>query len=833
MTKKILLFSQILILLLSMPAILFAQQGTPPNVRIEGFISDSLTNESIPYATIKVYSKAKPQQVEKVVPTDENGKFGFTMNKTGEYLMTVEFLGKLPVNREFTVGDERKIDMGNILMNENSKLLGEVVVTSQRPLVKVELDKITYSMQDDPESKTNNVLEMLKKVPMVTVDGEDKIEVKGSSSFKIYMNGKPSNMITSNPKDILKSMPANSVKEIEVITDPGAKYDAEGVGGIINIITQKNTSMSGYNARVNAGADNRGGYNTGVNLTLKTGKLGFMGNYNLYQHKQPKSSFSSFQENFREDMAHRKYITDHSNGDGKGNGQYGSGEISYEIDTLNLINIGFDRYEGSWKQNQSGTRLIENASREPVQEYQRNTNSKNTYGNTGVNIDFQRTSAKVKERLLTVSYRFSTSPDDTDNDTHEIPILNYIENRNKQFSDGKMNEHTFQLDYTTPFAKIHTLEVGAKYIIRQNKSNSGYRFLDIENNIWNDSTSINDRFRHRQDIISAYLGYSVKVKKYGFKTGLRYEYTDVEGKYPLDHTGKNNFATNYSKIVSSATVSYQIKPTQTLRLGYNMRIHRPSIWNLNPYINNSDTLNISFGNPKLDAVKSHALNLNYSFFNPKINLNANLSYDFSNNSIENYYFFENGIKKSTYGNIGENRRLNLFTYVNWTPSQKLRLNANLSGGYTDLRVNNELGWKNSGFQGRMHMNAGYSFPLQFRMNAYGGVSTSYISLQGRSNSFSYHGFSLSKDFMNDKLNVRLSAQNPFTTSRNFKGHTETEDFYSSWEANNRMRFFSATVSFSFGEMKSQIKKARRGITNDDSMSGGGGQQSQGGQTQQQ
>lgn len=829
MTKRILLFLQVLFVLMSIPAVLSAQQGSTVNTQVEGLISDSLTNETIPYATIKVYNKTNLNKIEKVVPSDANGKFRFTMNKTGDFLMTVEFIGKLTTQKEFTVAGGKKIDMGTILMNDNSKLLGEVVVSSQRPLVKVDLDKITYSMEEDPESKTNNVLEMLKKVPMVTVDGEDKIEVKGSSSFKIYMNGKPSNMITSNPKDILKSMPANSVKEIEVITDPGAKYDAEGVGGIINIITQKNTSMTGYNARVNAGVDSRGGYNTGVNLTLKAGKFGFMGNYNLYQHKQPKSSSFSFRENYNPDMDHRKYITDQAHGDGKANGQFGSGEISYEIDTLNLINVGFNRYYGSWKQDQNGNRLIEDVSNTRVQEYERNTYNKNTYGSTGINVDYQRTSASVKDRLFTVSYRFNTSPDNTDSDTHEIPIFNYKEYRKKEFSDGKMNEHTFQLDYTTPFAKIHTLEAGAKYIIRQNKSNSGKQYLDVPNNIWRDTASINDKFKHQQDIISAYLGYSAKVKKFGFKAGLRYEYTNVDAKYPLDNTGENNFESNYSNLVPSSTISYQIKPTQTIRFGYNMRIWRPSIWNLNPYVNTSDSININFGNPELDAVKSHAFNLNYSFFNPKLNMNVNLSYDFSNNSIERYTYLEDGKYKSTYDNIGENRRINLYTYINWTPTQKLRLNANLSGGYTDLRANNEENWKNSGFRGSAYMNASYSFPLKFRLNAYGGYYSPYISLQGKGSSYNYHGFSISKDFMKDKLNVRLSAQNPFVTSRTFKNNTETEEFYSTSEFSNRMRYFGATVSFSFGEMKSQIKKARRGITNDDSMGGsGGGQQGQGG-----
>lgn len=822
MSRRILLFTQILFILFLIPVVTFAQQSAV-SVRVEGVVSDSITGETVPYATIKIYDKTKPQLVDKAIPTDANGKFDFTMNKKGDYLMTVEFIGKLTVAKEFTVDSEKRINMGSVLMQDNTQLLGEVVVSSQRPLVKVDIDKITYNMEDDPESKTNNVLEMLKKVPMVTVDGEDNIELKGSSSFKIYMNGKPSNMISSNPKEILKSMPANTVKDIEVITDPGAKYDAEGVGGIINIITQKNASMVGYNARVNVSGDSRGGYNTGANLTLKVGKVGFMGNYNLYKHKQPGTDSYLYREDYT--SADERYMIQNGRGDGRATGQFGSGELSFEIDTLNLINVGFNRYQGKWRHNSFAERDIQNTERASTQKYSRHTQSENTYGYTGFNVDYQKTSATVKDRLFTVSYRFGTSPNETASDNHEEPLLNYIEKWNRQYSDGKMNEHTFQLDYTTPIHKIHTLEAGLKYIIRQNESTSGYTFL--EDNAWHQRVTDNDRFEHRQDIASAYLGYSVKVKKFGFKTGLRYEYTDVEGKYPL--SSNDNFESDYSNLVPSAAVSYQLKPMQTLRMGYNMRIWRPGIWALNPYPDTSDSLNIRVGNPELDAVKSHAISLNYSFFNPKINFNTNLSYDFTNNNIENYTVINNGVTSTTYRNIGKNKRLNLHTYVNWTPTQKIRINANLSGNYSDLRANNEWGWKNSGFQGRMYVNLSYTLPLKFRMNGYGGYSSPYISLQGEGSSFTYHGFSLSKDFLNDKLNVRLSASNPFKANNRFKNETTNPEFYMLTESVNKMRFFGVNVSFSFGEMKSQIKKTSRGINNDDAMSGGSGNSGQGGQ----
>jgi len=822
MSKKTFLLFQVL-LLSFLPFSLSAQQSPKINVQIEGVIIDTLTEETIPYATIKVYDKSKPDEIDKVVPTDDKGKFRFSMNRKGDYTMTVEFIGKQKLIREFTVGDERKIDMGNLAMSDDSKLLGEVVVSAQKPLVKVDIDKITYSMEDDPESKTNNVLEMLKKVPMVTVDGEDKIELKGSSSFKIYLNGKPSNMISNNPKDVLKSMPANTVKDIEVITDPGAKYDAEGVAGIINIITQKNSSMAGYNARVNAGADQRGGYNFGGNLTFKAGKFGFMGNYNLYKYKQPDGISHSYSRNIAD--PERMYIHQDGSSNNNGTGQYGSGEISYEIDTLNLINVGFNRYYGKGKNNSWTDVSVRNSEDIPVEEYKRFGYGENTYGYTGVNVDYQRTFANSKDRLLTFSYRYGTSPDDWSSDSDIEPILNYNDKHIRQHSDGKMNEHTFQIDFTTPIAKIHTVEAGAKYILRENKSNSGYRHTDA-GGVWKDSITNNDRFNHQQNILSAYLGYSARVKKFGFKAGLRYEATDVEGKYPL--SSKDNFEADYSNLVPSATVSYQLSPMQNLRLGYNMRIWRPSIWNLNPFPNSTDPLYVSFGNPELEAVKSHAINMNYSYFNPKFNFNANMSYDFTNNNIESYQFFDEGVYYTTYYNIGKSRRLNLFTYVNWTPSTKLRITSNMSGSYTDVRANNDKNDKNSGFTGRLHLNATYTLPLLIKLGGYGGYSSPYIGLQNKGSSFRYYGFSLSKDFMNDKLNVRLSASNPFTATRTFKNEIETPEFYRINESVVKMRHFSVNVSFSFGEMKSQIKKARRSISNDDTSGGGGGSGGQGG-----
>lgn len=799
------------------------------NVLVKGQVIDSLTNETIPFATIKITDKGSPAKLIKAVAADENGKFQLTMNTKGDYLLVSEYIGKKTITKPIEIANAKSIDMGTILMPDDSHALSEVVISVQKPLVKVDLDKITYSIEDDPESKTNNVLDMLKKVPMVTVDGEENIQLKGSSNYKIYLNGKPSNMISSSPKDVLRSMPASSIKDIEVITDPGAKYDAEGVAGIINIITQKNTSMNGYTATLNGRADDRGGFGSGAYLQLKSGKIGFTGRYNYYEYRQPKGVSSLYRENRIDNNL--KYLSQNGFSKDNGNGQFGNGELSFEIDTLNLINVGFNRYFGNSKW--TNEKMIEMFNDERISQYKYGLDShaKENYGGTDVNADYQRTFNK-KDQLLTASYRFSFTPNDKKSDNiidHISGTLPKTAETNNQFTDADMKEHTFQTDFVTPFGKMHNVEAGVKYIIRLNQSNSGY---DLINNAgeWVNKPQLYDKFEHEQDILAAYGGYSAKYQKWGVKTGLRYEATWLEAKFPKDEL--KNFKKDYSNLVPSATITYQLKPTQNIRLGYNMRIQRPGIYQLNPYENTSNPNDIQKGNSELDAVKNHSFSLNFGSFSKSLNFNTNLSYDFENRGIENITTLANGISTTTFENIGERKNLGLSAYVNWSPNDKIRIYSNMSGRYSDLKSsidpNTNERMSNSGFSGNIFAGGQYSFPHNFKAYLNTGFFSSRITLQGNSSSFFFHGLSFSKGFMKDKLQLRAYAQNPLKKQHEFKNIIQTDQFYSESRSSNRIRQFGFAVSFRFGEMKSQIKKTQRSISNDDNI--GGGQGSQGGES---
>ena len=222
---------------------------------IYGVVEDSITHEGEPYATLSIYRKGHEEKAVQMAVTDANGKFKVTSKGEGDYVLEVKSVSRTPLRRFFTVSKQsRSQNLGTLLVSDSKTELKGVEVVAYKPLVKADIDKLTYSVEDDPESQTNTVMEMLKKVPMVSVDGQDNVKVNGSTSFKVYVNGKPNNMMTKNPKEVLKSMPATGIKNIEVITNPGPKYDAEGVAGILNIVTA-GSGMEGYTARSPAMAE--------------------------------------------------------------------------------------------------------------------------------------------------------------------------------------------------------------------------------------------------------------------------------------------------------------------------------------------------------------------------------------------------------------------------------------------------------------------------------------------------------------------------------------------------------------------------------------------------
>lgn len=805
-------------------------ENATSNFSVKGQAVDSISHEALPYVTCSVVLENNPQQVVTRFASDIDGKFNGEIKAPGKYTLIISCVGQETVKRHFSIdATNNQALLGKIALAPAKESLKEVSVVATKPLIKADADKITYNTEQDPEAKSSTVLDILRKVPMVTVDGQDNIQLKGSSNFKFFLNGKPTNMFNNNPGLILKSMPANMVKNIEIITQPGAKYDAEGIGGIINIVTMQQTSAQGYSATINAQASSLGSYGSGLNLMIQKGKFSFSGYYNYMLNKQFPVTTSTERNNY---ISGAPYPYSHQVATVKNTTpmQFGSGQLSYELDTANLFTFSFNRRYGRPKSTTTAVTDNRDANMNMLFGYSQQSTQNQSWGSTDLGLDYQH-SFKTKGETLTLSYKLSNTPNNSNYEATNILDPQYqklpqagLSQWTKSNNFASTNEHTFQTDYSKPLAKGHTLEMGAKYIIRLNDSKTNEEFNYFNFNkaypytpyINADSTS---NFNNNQGIMGLYTSYSANVGKWGLKAGVRYEYTWLNAMF--DHSDRN-FSTQYGSLVPSATITYRLSDMNSLKLGYNKRIQRPSIGYLNPYVDRLDPNFISYGNPNLDPENSHNITFGYSSFAPKYNISAELAYTFVNNSIEQYSFIREGstIQEITYGNIGHNKQLGLNIFGSYRGLKWLNLYMNSNVNYVKMTSTaNKL--SNDGFTGRMYLGGTFMLPKDFRISTGGGGNLPQVTLQGSQSAFYFSYIALSKDFLKKRLSVSLSGvylpkSHIIITTKGVNSTTGATTFDQLTDVHlTKSTEFRFNISYRIGNMTAQVKKTQKTISNDD------------------
>jgi len=781
---------------------------------LRGVLVDSLSHEAEPYATIRVTAKKKPETPIAMAITDMLGRFEQELNGKGDYYILFSSVGKANVTLPFTLKGEAELDLGEIYIKDDVLQLQGVEIIAQKPLVKMEVDKMSYSVADDIDSKSNTVLDMLRKVPMVTVDGNDNITVNGSGSFKVYMDGKPNMMMSNNPAEIFKNMPAASIKNIEVITNPGARYDAEGVGGVLNLITERtqatNSQMSGYNATLRGMANNNG-VGGGFYFNAQQGKLSLSVNGNLMHRKMKDMKVQTSREQTgTSDNIMMSYA---QSGDTDFNMKMGNVNLGYEIDSLRLLTASFGLMGfGNGSDFQSQTNMTGGLYGTSFG-YSGHNDSDNDRTSINGSIDYQRTFAGNKDKMLTLSYLISTSPNNSDNynlyDTNEENLfLNLVD----RYTDAYRNtvENTFQIDYTTPIGKGQTLDVGAKYILRNNTSDSKY-YTNINDQYEYDPQS-SLKYKNNNDILAGYMEYSLKQTQWSAKAGLRYEHTWQDVTYKLGQG--TDFKLDYSNLVPSANIGYTIDQKQNIGLTYNMRISRPGIGLLSPYIDNSDPTAISYGNTNLEPEKAHNISLVYNRFTYKWMMNITLRQSICNNAIEGYSFYKDNILNSTYGNIVKNSQSQLTAFINWNASPKTRFTLNGAGSYNSIK-SNQLELSNSGWQANLMLGYQQTLPWNIRLSMNLMTSSKSYNLQGWSSGFNAMMGSLSRTFLQERLSVSLSGMTNLSGSgMELKSYSQGKDFISRSVTTVPIRNIGVSVSYTFGK-KLTLKQTKRSIINTD------------------
>ena len=681
-----------------------------------------------------------------------------------------------------------------------SKELDGVEVVHQKRLVKMEVDKMTYKVSEDEDSKSYTVLDMLRKVPMVTVDGQDNITVNGSSSFKVYVDGMPNVMFSSNPSMIFKSMPASAVKSIEVMTNPGAKYDAEGAAGILNIVMNRQDakgaqSMNGYNGTVRATAGNRqlGG---SVFLSGQQGKLSYSANV-MTSYNTPGNTTTETEQ--IQDGGISQLLT--SENKIKTPFTMGSLTLGYQLDSVSALNLTAQVNNMRIKTNgTSSTTLLDPYSSNPFS-YTSNTDMKNTRTSFNGSLDYQRFFNKERTQSFVLTYQLSYNPATTEmtnnfnNSSNYIDLTDrYSENKDKTIS------HIFQLDYTMPLGTGQTLGLGSKFQLHDATADSKYYLTGIYD------PSSSSEYEYKNSILAGYGEYAGNFNKFGVKAGLRYEYTWQDVEYHLGNG--QDFSTSYGSLVPTASLQYTLGAGSNFGLTYNMRISRPGISYLNPYVDKTNPIALTYGNPDLDVEKAHNISLVYNMFTPKLMLNLNLHHNFTDNGISQYSFYDSdNLLNTTYGNVVKSHQTGMNAYVNYLLTKNTRIFFNGGLNYIDLR-SDALGQSNNGWTANIMAGVQQTLPWDLKLSAFAIASTKSYTLQGWSGGFNLLTASLSKSLLKDKLNLSVSALTGLNDGGSImiESNSRGKDFTSHNKVKVPIYGVSFTVSYTFGNSKMQNRQ---------------------------
>lgn len=785
--------------------------------RVSGIILDSLTSKPIDYATVSM-GRAGSVKTTNGALTDEKGAFKIENIAAGSYRITIAFLGyqtKILDSVKTTPG-KPDLNLGRILLAPNLKMLNEVVITGTTPIIENKIDKLVYNAEQDIAIAGGNATDVLRKVPLLSVDFEGNVSLRGSQNVRVLINGKPSGSMANNMADALRAIPADQIKNVEVITSPSAKYDAEGTSGIINIITKKN-NLAGVSGSVNGGVGTR--QNSGnLNLNAKTGRLAVTANGGGYYSWPQTSSIS-----FKRTNADASQIIS-QNGESQTDRLSANGSIGADYDFNSFNSISSNIRLTGFSNGADGSNLNQNLFNGNAVNFTRLSDNSMNMNGIDWSSDFLH-KFKKKDQQISVAYQYTNGiqKNNYTTDFSNTVIDEYGNN------DADNTENTIQVDYTHPFKKV-TFETGVKGILRDIVSDNQTRNFNSVTNVFSPISSRTYVYDYNQDVYSAYATFGFTLaKKYGIRAGARYEGTEIKGDARSAGAAAAPFTSSYYNLVPSFVVSRTFKNFSTVKFSYNQRLQRPSLFYLNPFLNSADIYNQSQGNPSLKPELSHNVEFNYSMFVKTSVLNASVYYRRTNDIIESFVLpiavtdpntgaIATG-SRTTFRNVGNNNSVgfNFFGQIN--PVKPLTLRGNFNVFTYDINTNNTVVVANTNSNTQLIYNAflmaSYVFPKGLTFETFLITNSPRRTSQGRNPSFNMWNLGLKKEIMKKKGSIGLTIIDPFNENKNFRSNIVGADFTQTSNFSVPFRSFGTSFSYRFGKLTMQAPRKKRGVTNDD------------------
>ncbi|MDL2297057.1 TonB-dependent receptor [Bacteroidales bacterium OttesenSCG-928-B11] len=813
-----------LLLILILPfQLLLAQRGS-----ISGVLIDNITNDKVGFAGVILLS-AKDTLVINGAYSEEDGSFSLSNVEYGDYLVQTNAFGfEKWISNKITVSrDDFKINLDTIRLTRPANMLNTMVVSVQKPLFETRHGTLTMNVEADPTAAGDNVLELLKKMPSVMVDHEEEITIEGKSGVTILIDDKPTHLSGDDLNALLKSMPSDMVEKIEVMSNPSARYDAEGTGGIINIVTKKEKRL-GINGSVSAGIGYSGHlrHNEGVTLNARTGKLYLSGSYSYNNRKSANSYRGSNQYHMMGDTI-RQTTNELDDELWGSNSQWQSHNFSlggdYTIDKKNSIGIF---YRGNLSKNKGDGLSVRRYYTNNIQDslYKNESNSEGNSYNQTLNLNYKH-SFDTTGKDMYVDFIYSNNKRQN---SSENPILYYIPESEQPYrEESRMNitdptktqVYTLKVDYEHPFTNKVRLNTGLKTgFVKNENNNFQYRneeFID----------ELENHFIYKESITAGYLEVMATLnEKIDARFGLRGEYTWLEGE---QLTSEEKSAQSYPAIFPSLSVTYNMKNMNNIGFYYRNSIYRPGYYNLNPYVNVSDPNNWSTGNPLLRPQYAHNFNLSYSW---KYKITFSMGYNYTMDSYTNmtYTDEQTGIRLSKPENIGKSHSLNANVSARFRVGKWWNMNYYIGANYGNqiFDYRNEVVSTNV-FGNWFYFSESFSFLKNYAIDISGHGQFPSISTFGRNNGRININAGFKANLLDKKLTLRLSINdlfnNGFWSSDYVYPDGSTSKSESRWES----RSVYLTASYRFGKQDIQPRNRRNSSSEEHDRMGNGSEGGEG------
>jgi ferric enterobactin receptor len=784
--------------------------------KISGSIKDATKKQVLPYANISLYLDSVI--IDGTISNDK-GYFVFNNLANGSYEIEISYTGYYDKIIKVDITNKKNNKNLKIISMESSVfVLGDIEVSDLAPVYENKIEKIVYNAENDLSQTANDGIDVIRNAPLVSVDIDGKISLRGSENVKFLLNGRSSSFLgKDNVSDVLQTISADQIKAIEVITSPTAKYDAEGDAGIINIITKKK-AIDGFSGSLNNSTGTRVN-RTSLNLNIGKGKFGLSARGGS-RYGWPREGENYFSTTSRDSLNNEE--TQIRNGQYIGNwiGFNGSIDLYYDYNAYNSITSNFS-LGGHNKTNEG---LDNNTFTDALGEYiysiaDTTDNQDTEYEYT---VNYIKKFPEKEEQELNIGIQYGWHIHDDNHSIEQVGVTNNSsDNRIDNTNDVNGNEITIQIDYTHPFGEDNKIELGVKNV--QRKTNVDYEtFIDneVEGTLLT-YDSLSNIFDYNQKVSAAYLSSSFSLpRKYDMLMGFRYENTIIEGDY-------NNFyeplkPIKYNNIVPSIIVSKKLNMFQTIKLSYTNRIKRPDIHQTNTNIDINDLNNIQSGNPDLMPAQTHQLELGFNSFKRGLMTSFFLFYKAKNNIIESYTFLrDDNIFETNYVNAGDNHSLGFNFYGSTTIKEILNIRTSFDLYSYNMETtiqNNTLNRSslNYNYMINVNLDLGKGYKLESR----GFFRSPRQTIQGERPSFSMFSIGAKKEFNNKRGSIGIGMIEPLSKYKTFTTEIEGIDSNgNSFEtiSTSKILFRSVNIKlkYKFGKINFDPIKKKASIENND------------------